>query len=95
MSWLLEPFGYHYMLNAMWVSALESGAADSAFPHDLGNEAGIVGSLINGGDIGEAAEFDLAGGIDGADRHLGATAPAFERGIELEQGLLLPSLAED
>ena len=22
MSWLLEPFGYHYMLNAMWVSAL-------------------------------------------------------------------------
>ncbi|MFO5928497.1 hypothetical protein ACLBSK_33210, partial [Klebsiella pneumoniae] len=22
MSWLLGPFGYHYMLNAMWVSAL-------------------------------------------------------------------------
>ncbi|MDR8406867.1 metal ABC transporter permease, partial [Acinetobacter baumannii] len=21
MSWLLEPFGYYYMLNAMWVSA--------------------------------------------------------------------------
>ncbi len=25
MSWLLEPFGYHYMLNAMWVSALVGG----------------------------------------------------------------------
>ena len=27
MSWLLEPFGYHYMLNAMWVSALVGGCA--------------------------------------------------------------------
>ena len=25
MNWLLEPFGYHYMLNAMWVSALVGG----------------------------------------------------------------------
>ena len=25
MSWLLEPFGYQYMLNAMWVSALVGG----------------------------------------------------------------------
>ena len=25
MSWLLEPFGYHYMLNALWVSALVGG----------------------------------------------------------------------
>ena len=25
MSWLLEPFGYYYMLNAMWVSALVGG----------------------------------------------------------------------
>lgn len=25
MSWLLEPFSYHYMLNAMWVSALVGG----------------------------------------------------------------------
>ena len=25
MGWLLEPFGYHYMLNAMWVSALVGG----------------------------------------------------------------------
>ena len=25
MSWLLEPFGYHYMINAMWVSALVGG----------------------------------------------------------------------
>ncbi len=24
-SWLLEPFNYHYMLNAMWVSALVGG----------------------------------------------------------------------
>ena len=22
MSWLLEPFSYQYMLNAMWVSAI-------------------------------------------------------------------------
>ncbi|VTM32747.1 manganese ABC transporter [Klebsiella pneumoniae] len=27
MSWLLEPFGYHYMLNAMWVSALVAASA--------------------------------------------------------------------
>ena len=25
MSWLIEPFGYQYMLNAMWVSALVGG----------------------------------------------------------------------
>lgn len=22
MNWLVEPFGYQYMLNAMWVSAM-------------------------------------------------------------------------
>lgn len=25
MSWLLEPFGYQYMLNAMWISAMVGG----------------------------------------------------------------------
>ncbi len=25
MSWLLEPFGYQYMLNALWVSAVVGG----------------------------------------------------------------------
>ncbi|EHI1899670.1 iron/manganese ABC transporter permease subunit SitC [Salmonella enterica] len=25
MNWLVEPFGYQYMLNAMWVSAMEGG----------------------------------------------------------------------
>ncbi len=25
MNWLIEPFGYQYMLNAMWVSALVGG----------------------------------------------------------------------
>ncbi|MCX2643556.1 hypothetical protein OQ640_28410, partial [Klebsiella pneumoniae] len=25
MCWLLEPFGYYYMLNAMWVSARVGG----------------------------------------------------------------------
>ena len=25
MNWLTEPFGYHYMLNAMWVSAMVGG----------------------------------------------------------------------
>ncbi|MCD4472601.1 iron/manganese ABC transporter permease subunit SitC [Escherichia coli] len=25
MSWLLEPFGYQYMLNAMWISAIVGG----------------------------------------------------------------------
>ncbi|MFZ4215082.1 metal ABC transporter permease, partial [Pantoea endophytica] len=22
MSWIIEPFGYQYMLNAMWIAAL-------------------------------------------------------------------------
>lgn len=25
MNWLVEPFGYQYMLNAMWVSAMVGG----------------------------------------------------------------------
>ncbi|MEH9107333.1 metal ABC transporter permease, partial [Klebsiella pneumoniae] len=25
MSWLLEPFGYQYMLNARWISAMVGG----------------------------------------------------------------------
>lgn len=25
MNWLTEPFGYQYMLNAMWVSAMVGG----------------------------------------------------------------------
>ncbi|MDH8013834.1 metal ABC transporter permease, partial [Klebsiella pneumoniae] len=25
MSWLLEPFGYQYTLNAMWISAMVGG----------------------------------------------------------------------
>lgn len=27
MNWLVEPFGYQYMLNAMWVSAMVGDCA--------------------------------------------------------------------
>lgn len=33
MSWLLEPFGYQYMLNAMWVSALVGGVCALSLIH--------------------------------------------------------------
>ena len=58
MQWLLEPFTYQYMLNAMWVSALVGGLC--AF---LSCYLMLKGWSL----IGDALSHSIVPGVAGAD----------------------------
>ncbi len=100
MSWLLEPFGYYYMLNAMWVSALVGGVCaflscylmlkgwsliGDALSHSI--VPGVAGAYMLG--LPFALGAFLSGGLGGGQHAVFATALAAKRGCHYRADLLL------
>jgi hypothetical protein len=100
MSWLLEPFGYHYMLNAMWVSALVGGVCaflscylmlkgwsliGDALSHSI--VPGVAGAYMLG--LPFALGAFLSGGLAAGSMLFLQPALAAERGCHYRADLLL------
>ncbi len=99
MSWLLEPFGYHYMLNAMWVSALVGGVCAFLSCYLMLKGWSLIGDALSHSIVPGVAgaymlglPFALGAFLSGGWRRAAccfAAALAAERGCHYRPDLLL------